>query len=84
MFGYKMIEMNGQRYKIAEPEKLILDFLYLNTTLQSGVDFVSLRFNHAELWTQVNEDRLIKYLALFENKSLEKRVNTFLKTLKYA
>ena len=39
MFGYKLINVNGLCYKIAEPEKLILDYLYLNTNLQSVPDF---------------------------------------------
>ena len=84
MFGYRLIEVNGQCYKIAEPEKLLLDYLYLNTTLQSADDFESLRINQAGLWTLIHEDRLTEYLRLFENKSLEKRIKTFRNTLMHA
>jgi hypothetical protein len=69
---------------MAEPEKLLLDYMYLNTELQSANDFESLRINQAELRTLLHLPRLIEYLALFENKALEKRVNTFRNTFHYA
>jgi len=84
MFGYRLVEVVGQRFKMAEPEKVLLDYMYLNTQLQSTNDFESLRINQAELRTLLNESRLIEYLALFENKALEKRVNTFRNTFQYA
>jgi predicted transcriptional regulator of viral defense system len=84
MFGYRLVEVTGQRFKMAEPEKLLLDYMYLNTEFQSADDFESLRINQTELRTLLNESRLIEYLALFENKALEKRVNTFRNTFQYA
>lgn len=84
MFGYRLVETAGQHFKIAEPEKLFLDYLYLKPELQSINDFESLRINQAELRTLLNETRLLEYLALFENKALEKRVNTFRNTFQYA
>lgn len=84
MFGYRLVEVAGQRFKMAEPEKLLLDYMYLNTELKSANDFESLRINQAELRTLLNEPRLSEYLTLFENKALEKRVNTFRNTFQYA
>lgn len=83
MFGYRLVEATGHRFKMAEPEKLLLDYMYLNTNLQSADDFESLRINQSELRTLLNEPRLIEYLTLFENKALEKRVNTFIKTFQH-
>lgn len=80
MFGYRLVEVKGHRFKMAEPEKLLLDYMYLNTSLQSADDFESLRINQAELRTLVNQRRLTDYLTLFENKALEKRVDTFINT----
>ncbi len=82
MFGYRLIPLNGQCYKMAEPEKLILDYLYLNTNLQSADDFKSLRINEVEFKALINEDRLTAYLHLFENKLMEKRIKIFLNTLR--
>ncbi len=84
MFGYRLVETGGQRFKMAEPEKLLLDYLYLNSQLQSISDFDSLRINKSELQTQLNMSRLLEYLTLFESKALEKRVNIFRNTIEYA
>lgn len=84
MFGYRLIDVNNHRIKMAEPEKLLLDYLYINTTLQPMDDFESLRINQAELGTLIHEKKLTEYLALFENKSLENRVHTFLDTVQHA
>lgn len=80
LFGYRLVETTGQHFKMAEPEKLLLDYMYLNTHLQSADDFESLRINQTELLMLLNETRLMEYLALFENRALEKRVNTFRNT----
>ena len=84
MFGYRLVEVAAQRFKMAEPEKMLLDYMYLNSDLLTAGDFESLRINQAELRTLVNESRLIEYLALFKNKALEKRVNTFINTFQHA
>ncbi len=84
MFGYRLIEANGLRYKMAEPEKLLLDYLYLNTSIQSTDDLASLRLNLSDLQTEIQEDRLMEYLAQFKNKALEKRIETFRKILQHA
>lgn len=84
IFGYRLVDVEGQRFKIAEPEKLLLDHMYLNTDLQSADDFESLRINQEELRALLNESRLFEYLALFKNKALEKRINTFRNTFQYA
>ena len=77
MFGYKLVDVAGRRFKMAEPEKVLLDYLYLNTDVQSTDDFESLRINQPELSTLLNGRKLTNYLALFEDNALEKRVNTF-------
>ncbi|HMI66617.1 MAG TPA: hypothetical protein VK517_11295 [Cyclobacteriaceae bacterium] len=83
MFGYRLINSNGQYCKMAEPEKLLLDYLYLNTTLQSDDDFDSLRLHQGELQALIRQDRLKEYLGLFQNKALEKRITTFLNVLQH-
>ena len=83
MFGYRLININGQQFKIAEPEKLILDFLYLNTNLQNAEDLEALRINREELEALVRIKRLMETLAIFKNKKLDKRVDMFLKTFKF-
>lgn len=81
MFGYKLISYNGQNFKIAEPEKAILDYLYLNAHLNTDDDFAGLRFNGEEFKEQTDKDKLKRYLVAFGNKRLEKRFNNFLKQI---
>ncbi len=84
MFGYKLMEVQSQHYKIAEPEKVILDYLYLNTALINVHDFESVRLNRAECTRQIQVNKLMNYLSLYKNKTLEKRVAGFLNMAQYA
>ena len=74
MFGYRLITHDGIAYKLAEPEKLMLDYLYLNPEMDSLEDLESLRLNVTELNGILDKEKLETYLALFQNKALEKRV----------
>jgi len=83
MFGYRLISYRNQNFKIAEPEKAILDYLYFNTNLRTTEDFDGLRFNSEEFKVQTDKDKLRNYLNAFGNKRLEKRFNKFLKYINY-
>ncbi|MFM9838668.1 MAG: hypothetical protein ACKVOQ_10420 [Cyclobacteriaceae bacterium] len=80
LFGFRLIDVGGQMCKIAEPEKLVLDHLYLNPSLKTKDDFESLRINQPSLKEQVARPRVDEYLTVFKNKLLEKRVHTFCNT----
>jgi hypothetical protein len=79
MFGYRLIKFEGLTYKLAEPEKLILDYLYLNPSLTSAEDLNGLRLNMNELNTLIDIKKMKLYLAVFNNRQLEKRMRVFLK-----
>ena len=74
MFGYRLVSFENVTYKLAEPEKLILDYLYLNASINSLDDLESLRLNVTELKSLLEKQKLQDYLAIFKNKALEKRV----------
>jgi predicted transcriptional regulator of viral defense system len=78
MFGYHLVSYRGLNFKIAEPEKAILDYFYLNAHLNTEDDFAGLRINGEEFKEQTNTDKLERYLAAFGNKRLEKRLTNFL------
>ncbi|MEA2065469.1 MAG: hypothetical protein U9O66_04230 [Patescibacteria group bacterium] len=84
MFGYKLIKYKDQSFKIAEIEKALLDYFYLNTRLKTENDFIEMRFNGEEFKVLANIDKLNKYLKVFNNNALEKRVKKFLKYINYA
>jgi len=83
MFGYRLILHSGHHIKMAEMEKAVLDFFYLNPHLENEKDFDGLRFNCEEFKGQADKNKMRNYLAAFGNKKLEKRFNRFLRHIKY-
>lgn len=83
MFGYVLIHFRGQSFKIAEPEKAILDYFYLNANLNSAEDFEGLRFNSKEFIKLLDKEKLRGYLNAFKNKRLARRFNRFLKYINH-
>ncbi len=75
MFGYRIVEKDQTtKYKIANLEKAVLDYLYWNARIDSGEDFVGLRWNKQELLRLEDNPLFVKYLAVFDKKALERRV----------
>ncbi|MCD6294527.1 MAG: hypothetical protein J7M20_06300 [Deltaproteobacteria bacterium] len=84
LFGYKLVDYNGRRFKIADPEKALLDYFYINTTIKSENDFAGMRIAREQYLTQVDERRLMAYLNEFRQKRLAKRVKSFMEYVKDA
>lgn len=80
-FGYRLIEFGQQMMLMAEPEKALLDYLYLHPELKTPEDFRGKRININEFKLRVNLEKFKKYLLLFEVKQLTVRAHTFLKTI---
>lgn len=78
MFGYELREHDGHHYQIAELEKAILDYLYLNSKINDNESFEGMRFNVSELKERLNIEKFNKYLEAFHNKSLARRAKKFL------
>lgn len=78
MFGYELREHEGHHYQIAELEKAILDYLYLNSKINDNESFEGMRFNVSELKEKLNIEKFNKYLEAFHNKSLARRAKKFL------
>jgi predicted transcriptional regulator of viral defense system len=79
MFGYKLVNYKNHNFKIAEIEKAILDYFYVNSKLKTEGEFEELRINKDTFQENVNVGKLKNYLAQFNNKTMEKRVNRFIK-----
>ncbi len=84
LFGYKLVDHNGKRFKLAEPEKALLDYFYINTALKSENDFAEMRIGSDQYFTHVDENRLVAYLNEFRQKRLSKRVKSFMEYMKNA
>jgi predicted transcriptional regulator of viral defense system len=81
-FGYKIIDFNGVAYKISEPEKALLDWLYLRSDLKTANDFLELRINEDDYHKTINQDKLKQYLEIFNSATLNKKIKVLNKTLK--
>ena len=84
MFGYKLVKYNDHNFKIAEIEKALLDYFYLNPHFKTEDDFFEMRFKDKDFKVKADKNKLLSYLRGFNNKSLEKRLKKFLRYINYA
>ena len=82
LFGYSLQKQGLQTYKIAEIEKAVLDYLYLNPNIIQDADFYEWRFNSQEFLSRANISKLNEYAKAFNNKSLIKRLEKLLELMK--
>jgi predicted transcriptional regulator of viral defense system len=79
MFGYRVVIQDKMtKYKIANLEKAVLDYLYWNKGIVSQDDFAGLRWNKDELSGLEGNPLFRKYLKIFDNQALERRVERLL------
>jgi predicted transcriptional regulator of viral defense system len=82
LIGYQVIEnTSGIKFKIAYLEKVILDYLYLNSKTQTMADFEGLRWNRTQLHDLLDHSVFTRYGKLFNKRALANRVNQFLEYL---
>jgi predicted transcriptional regulator of viral defense system len=75
MFGYLVVKQDQHiQFKIASLEKAVLDYLYWNFSIDSVDDFEGLRWNQQELSSLMDNALFRRYLKVFDNKALERRV----------
>jgi len=69
-FGYDIIEYGEIGLRMASPEKALLDTIYLNPDINNKEDFQAWRFNTVVLAELLDEEKLLKYATIFNNKRL--------------
>jgi predicted transcriptional regulator of viral defense system len=72
-FGYDIEEFTGFRFKIATPEKAVLDFLYLNPGNKTKGDMEELRFNTEEVREKIDFKKFDEYIQRFGKQALRER-----------
>lgn len=77
-FGYRLSKIGNQQYKIAEIEKAVLDFLYLNPQMSNQAAFFEWRFNNKDFLAKADMTKFSKYLDIFKNKRMSGRAKMFL------
>ena len=74
-FGYRIINAGQIAYKIADPEKALLDFLYLRSDIKSEGDIFELRINGESYREVIDQNKLKQYLGVFNSKALNKKID---------
>lgn len=84
MFGYKIINHKNYFFSIAEPEKAILDFLYIRKDLTSEGDFEEMRIDKEMFFENINLKKFEDYLRCFKSPTLIRRARKLIKSVKNA
>ena len=74
-FAYKIIENKDLKFKIAEPEKAILDYFHINHNINTQEDFFAIRLNKSNIKIEIDFEKMEKYALLFNSKILLKKIN---------
>lgn len=73
-FGYHLEQWNNHHFAIAEPEKTVIDYLYLHHEIGEPDDFESLRWNSTEMNNRLSMEKIDKYASHIGSKALLKRL----------
>jgi predicted transcriptional regulator of viral defense system len=76
-FGYDILPLGNRSIHIAQPEKAILDLLYLYPFYNTKTEIENLRMDEDFVHNDLNMKRLSLYLEKFNNKKLAERVTIF-------
>jgi predicted transcriptional regulator of viral defense system len=68
MFGYRLESSRGQNFRIADLEKAVLDYLYLNPHIVRPDDFAEWRFNSRIFLERADLGKLRRYAEAFGNR----------------
>lgn len=73
---------NNLYYQLAEPEKAVLDWLYLRSDIKNSDDLEELRFNKSEFSTKIDPVKLLSYAKKINKPVLIRKIKLLLKFTK--
>lgn len=83
-FGYDIVSYGDKHFKIASPEKAVLDYFYINPKKAGRDDYASLRFNKEQFFKVISERKLKVFLKGFGQRTLARNIKSFLEYMKNA
>jgi predicted transcriptional regulator of viral defense system len=69
-FGYISVDSDTKPYYLAEPEKALLDYIYLTATIDNRDAVFELRLN-PENFNNLDQNKLDQYLQVFHNSRMD-------------
>lgn len=82
-WGYDLMNFGRQKILLADPEKALLDYLYLNPQLKKASDFIEMRLNVDEFKAKINMKKFNRYIKVFKNRALARRAKIFLTAIQH-
>tara|TARA_R100001143_G_scaffold6711_1_gene9067 strand:- start:7605 stop:8228 length:624 start_codon:yes stop_codon:yes gene_type:complete len=76
-FGYHLEEWNNYHFAIADPEKTVIDYLYLHHKISEPDDLESLRWKSTEMNNSLSMVKIDKYASHIDSKALRTRIKLF-------
>ena len=73
-FGYLLHGEGAYAYRMASPEKALLDFLYMRSDIQDEGHIAELRIATDVYRDKIDDARLDSYLKIFNSPTLENKV----------
>jgi len=73
-FGYRLIEWKRWRLAMAEPEKALIDYLYLHTEIRAREDLLALRWNMFAINENISHSKLSQYEKVIASAALSRRL----------
>lgn len=80
-WGYRLDSETTHDFYISDPEKTILDYLYLNPHLDDIKALEELRFNESVFKETINTMNIKKYLRIFSHNRLKKSLTKLMKVM---
>ena len=72
-WGYVEMKTDHGPYHLAEPEKALLDYFYLNLArINNETDFENIRLNEEQMEKTLDKEKFMRYLKAFGVKKMER------------
>jgi hypothetical protein len=72
-WGYVEMKTDHGPYLLAEPEKALLDYFYLNLArISDDDDFETIRLNEEQMGKTLDKEKFMRYLKAFGVKKMER------------
>lgn len=68
-FGYQSVTSKNKSYYLAEPEKALLDYLYLTPSIDNRDAIFELRID-PDIFMELDQSKIDRYLTIFHNKRI--------------